>query len=102
MPLPSSKRVTGLSYTIPDSYWSDINLRCFPVLSAITTFYILSFCLIILYYHNFKCQIHLEAVKCDVARMRIRCRVTGATVSQLLTGSTVVLNKGVGLKYNNL
>jgi hypothetical protein len=30
-----------------------------------------------LYYHNFKCQIHLEAVKFDVAPMRIRYRVTG-------------------------
>ena len=34
------KLVSGLSYTIPDSYRSDINLRCFPVLSATTTFYI--------------------------------------------------------------
>ncbi len=33
-------RHLGLSYTIPDSHRSDINLRCFPVLSAITTFYI--------------------------------------------------------------
>ncbi len=37
---PSVMFVLGLSYTIPDSYRSDINLRCFPVLSAITTFYI--------------------------------------------------------------
>ena len=36
------------------------------------------FCLIMLYYHNFKCQIHLEAEKFDVAPMRIRYRVTGA------------------------
>ncbi len=76
--------IFGLSYTIPDSYRSDINLRCFPVLSAITTFYIWSFCLIILYYHNFKCQIHLEAVKCDVAPMRIRYRVTGAFLANFL------------------
>jgi hypothetical protein len=64
------------SYTIPDSYRSDINLRCFAVLSALTAFHIWSFCLIMLYYHNFKGQIHLEAVKFDVSPMRIRYRVT--------------------------
>ncbi len=32
------KRGLGLSYTIPDSYRSDINFRCFPVLSAPKTF----------------------------------------------------------------
>jgi hypothetical protein len=57
---PFASRDWGPSYTIPDSYRSDINLRCFPVLSAITTFHIWSFCLIMLYYHNFKCQIHLD------------------------------------------
>ena len=36
------------------------------------------FCLILLYYHNFKSQSHLETVKFDVAPMRIRYRVTGA------------------------
>ncbi len=30
----------------------------------------------LLYYHNFKCQSHLETVKFDVAPMRIRYRVT--------------------------
>ena len=34
-----------------------------------------------LYYHNFKCQIHLEAVKFEVAPMRIRYRVTGALIN---------------------
>ena len=63
----------GHSYTIPDSNWSDIYLSFFPVLSAITTFHLWRFCLIMLYYHNFKCQIHLDAV-----RMGIRYRVTGA------------------------
>ena len=40
--------------------------------------------LTILYYHNFKCQIHLEAVKCDVAAMRIRYRVTGALFDKVV------------------
>jgi hypothetical protein len=59
------------SYTIPDSYRSDINLRCFPVLSALTTFHIWSFCLIMLYYHNFKChkftskQENLMSLRCE-------------------------------------
>jgi hypothetical protein len=37
-----------------------------------------NFCLNMLYYHSFKCQIHLKTVKFDVAPMRIRYRVTGA------------------------
>ena len=68
----------GPSCTIPDSYRSDINFRGFPVLSALKTFHIWRFCLILLYYHNFKCQSHLETVKFGVAPMRIRYRVTGA------------------------
>jgi hypothetical protein len=40
-----------------------------------------------LYYHNFKCQIHLEAVKFDVAPMRIRYRVTGTLVALKLIAS---------------
>jgi hypothetical protein len=37
-----------------------------------------------LYYHSFKCQIHLEAVKFDVAPMRIGYRVSYWGRSQFL------------------
>ena len=67
----------GLSYTIPDYYQSDINLRHFPVLSGLRTFHTCSFCLILLYYHNFMCEIHFEIPKFDVAPIVIRYRVTG-------------------------
>ena len=55
---------------------SDINLRCFPVLSAGS--YLKLLFNYIIYYHNFKCQIHLEAVQFDVAPMPAnpRYRVT--------------------------
>ncbi len=49
------KENLGASYTIPDYYRSNINLRCFPVLYALRTFHICRFCLILLYCHNFKC-----------------------------------------------
>ena len=57
---------------------SDINLRCFAVLSALRTFHICSFCSTLLYCHNFNCWIHVEKQTFDVAPIAIRYRVTGA------------------------
>ena len=70
----------GLSYTIPDYYRSDIKLRHFPVLSDLRTFHSFSFCSILLYYHNFVYEMHLEIPKFDVAPIAIRYRVTGVLV----------------------
>ena len=67
----------GLSYTIPDYHWSDINLRHFP---GLRTFHSCSFCLILLYYHNFMYEMHLEIPIFDVAPIVIRYRVTGVSV----------------------
>jgi hypothetical protein len=55
-----------------DSHRSDINLGRFPVFSALETFCICSFCLTLLYYHNFKCRIQLRIAKCEVAPTLIR------------------------------
>ena len=76
-----SKLPLGLSYMIPDYYGSDINLRHFLVLSGLRTFHSCSFCLILLYYDNFICEMHLGIPKFDVAPIVIRYRVTGVLVS---------------------
>jgi hypothetical protein len=52
--------------------------KVFSSLVCCYNFSYLKFFLIMLYYNNFKCQIHLEALKFDVAPMRIQYRVTGA------------------------
>ena len=62
---------------MPDYYRSDINLRHFPVLSGLRTSHGCSFCLILPYYHNFMCEMHLEILKFDIAPIVIRYRVTG-------------------------
>ena len=65
---------------IPDYYQSHINLRHFPVLCGLGTFHSCSFCLILLFNHNFMCEIHLEISKLDVAPIVIRYRVTGVLI----------------------
>ena len=59
---------------------SDINLRHFPILSGLRTFHSCSFCLILLYCHNFKYEMHLEIPKFGVTPIVIRYRVTRVSV----------------------
>ena len=52
-------------------------LRHFPVFSGLRTFHSCSFCLILLYYHHFMCEMHLEIPKSDDDPIITRYRVTG-------------------------
>jgi hypothetical protein len=74
--LGTSHQVPQLHHTGLVSEWHQF--KVFSSLVCYYNFHIWSFCLIMLYYHNFKCPIHLEAVKFDVAPMRIQYRVTEA------------------------
>ena len=73
----SQLRYSGLSYMISDYYRSDITLKHFPVLSGHRTFHRSSF--ILLYHHNFICEMLLEIPNFGIAPIVKRYPVTAVS-----------------------